>query len=188
MNNTPEINDIDPTILTAPVRQALDAPTAEIIQWERDSIRYINTEKSNLGLYRFRGTANVDGQARPWSVVLKAVRAPLHDADPPSGIITAVKSLPTRTVSWQSCPAACWRRAVWVVLNIRMESAGCGWRTSWIPPAKPGRWMSIDWLPVSLAGSMERISSVRLCRFGPGSVDIGCRAGWHTMSKAAGTL
>jgi len=82
MNNTPEINDIDPTILTAPVRQALDAPTAEIIQWERDSIRYINTEKSNLGLYRFRGTANVDGQARPWSVVLKAVRAPLHDADP----------------------------------------------------------------------------------------------------------
>ena len=82
MNQTPEINDIDTTILTNPVRQALDVPTAEIIQWERDAIRYINTEKSNLGLYRFRGTATVHGQARPWSVVLKAVRAPVQAADP----------------------------------------------------------------------------------------------------------
>ena len=82
MNDTPEIKDIDATILTGPVRQALDAPTAVIIQWERDPIRYINTEKSNLGLYRFRGTARVHGQARPWSVVLKAVRAPIHETEP----------------------------------------------------------------------------------------------------------
>jgi hypothetical protein len=81
MNDTPEIKDIDATMLTGPVRQVLDTPTAEIIQWERDLIRYINTEESSLGLYRFRGTARVHGQVRPWSVVLKAVRAPIHETE-----------------------------------------------------------------------------------------------------------
>lgn len=82
MNNPPEIKDIDAALLTGPVRQALGSPSAEISHWEHTPISYVNTEESNLGLRRFEGGANDKGAARPWSIVLKAVRAPLNDTDP----------------------------------------------------------------------------------------------------------
>src|SRR5215216_1215102 len=81
MNNVPEIKDIDSSLLTNPVRQALGSTSAEIRDWEHQPIRYIVTETANLGLHRFTGTAR-DGDAnRLWSIVLKAVDAPANEAD-----------------------------------------------------------------------------------------------------------
>src|SRR5215208_7390770 len=82
MNNAPEIKEIDSTALLGPVREALGSTTAEIQQWDHEAIRYINTETSNLGLHRFKGIAQEHGKERSWSVVLKAVHAPLNEADP----------------------------------------------------------------------------------------------------------
>jgi hypothetical protein len=82
MNNVPEIKDIDATMLTGLVRQALGSPTAEIRYWEHGPVGYIKTETSNLGLHRFKGIAQDLGEARPWSIVLKAVHAPVDDNDP----------------------------------------------------------------------------------------------------------
>ena len=82
MKNAPEIKDIDRSMLTSLVRQALSSPTAEIDQWEHEQVSYINTEESNLGLHRFRGTAVDKDKARPWSMVLKAVRAPINETNP----------------------------------------------------------------------------------------------------------
>ena len=79
MNDIPEIKDIDSVMLTDPVRQALSSKTAEIHHWEHHPISYINTEVSNLGLHRFKGTARDQGEDRVWSIVLKAVDAPVND-------------------------------------------------------------------------------------------------------------
>jgi hypothetical protein len=82
MNNVPEIKDIDSAMLTVPVWQALSSVTAEIRDWEYHPISYVNTEESNLGLYRFNGIAQDRGQERLWSIVLKAVEAPINEKDP----------------------------------------------------------------------------------------------------------
>ena len=82
MNDKPEIKDIDSVMLTEPVRQSLGSETAEIHQWEHRAISYINTEESNLGLHRFYGFALDQGENRPWSIVLKAVLAPVNETDP----------------------------------------------------------------------------------------------------------
>jgi hypothetical protein len=82
MNQVPEIKDIDTAMLTGLVRQVVDSPTAEISEWEHDPLSYIKTEKSNLGLHHFKGTAQVGGETHPWSIVLKAVHAPFNDTDP----------------------------------------------------------------------------------------------------------
>ena len=82
MNDVPEIKDIDSAMLTDPVRQALGSRTAEIRHWEHRPIRYINTEESNLGLYRFNGIAQDQGEDYPWSIVLKAVDAPVNGTNP----------------------------------------------------------------------------------------------------------
>ena len=80
MENIPDIRLIDTSLLAGPVRQSLDCPEAEITGWELSPVRYLNTETSNLGLYRFRGSAAVEGEERPWSLVLKAVHAPVDEA------------------------------------------------------------------------------------------------------------
>ena len=82
MNNIPEIKEIDSAMLTDPVREALGSRTAEIRHWEHHPISYINTEVSNLGLHRFKGTARDQGENRAWSIVLKAVDAPVNDTNP----------------------------------------------------------------------------------------------------------
>ena len=80
MNNNPEIKDIDAIVLIGPVRQLLRSSTAEISHWEHDPISYIVTETSNLGLHRFRGLAQDQGETRAWSIVLKAVHASISHA------------------------------------------------------------------------------------------------------------
>jgi len=82
MDDIPEIKDIESAMLTGPVRQALGSRSAEIRHWEHHPISYINTEVSNLGLHRFRGTAWDRGKERLWSIVLKAVDAPVNDTNP----------------------------------------------------------------------------------------------------------
>lgn len=82
MNKVPDIRDIDAAELMGPVREALSSPTAAMRQWQHTAISYINTEESNLGLHRFTGTAEDRGEVLPWSIVLKAVRAPINEANP----------------------------------------------------------------------------------------------------------
>src|SRR5215212_6762709 len=82
MNLAPEIKDIDGNMLTSPVRQVLKDPAAEIRQWTHEQVSYINTEELNLGLHRFHGTVEQAGRVRPWSIMLKAVQAPLNDSNP----------------------------------------------------------------------------------------------------------
>ena len=81
MNEIPEIKDIDSTLLTGPVRQALGSSTAQIQAWAHHPISYINTEESNLGVHRFTGTALDQGEDYSWSVVLKAVRAQVNETN-----------------------------------------------------------------------------------------------------------
>ena len=78
MDNVPEIQAIDRDLLTGLVRRVLGSSTAEIRQWEYEPVSYINTEDANLGVHRFRGTAEERGEIRPCSLVLKAVRAPIQ--------------------------------------------------------------------------------------------------------------
>ena len=82
MNETSEIKAIDSAMLTGPVHQALGSTSAEISDWEHHPISYINTEETSLGLHRFTGTARDRGEERAWSVVLKAVKAPLIETNP----------------------------------------------------------------------------------------------------------
>ena len=78
MDKAPEIKDIDRDLLTSPVLAAIGSSTAEVRRWEHEPISYINTEDANLGVHRFRGMAEDRGEIRPWSIMLKAVRAPLE--------------------------------------------------------------------------------------------------------------
>src|SRR6266487_553786 len=82
MNDIPDIKDINLAMLTDPVRHLLGSTSAKIRHWEHHSISYINTEISNLGLHRFKGTASDHGEDRAWSIVLKAVDAPVNNTDP----------------------------------------------------------------------------------------------------------
>jgi hypothetical protein len=82
VNKVHEIKNMDESLLVEPVRQALGSSTAEITHWEHQPVSYINTEQSNLGVHRFTGTATDQGTVRPWSVMLKAVHAPLNESDP----------------------------------------------------------------------------------------------------------
>ena len=82
MKNAPEIKNIDRTMLTSLVQQVLNNPTVEIHQWKHEPVSYINTEESNLGLHRFKGSVEDESGVRPWSIMLKAVKAPLNDTNP----------------------------------------------------------------------------------------------------------
>ena len=84
MTHAPEVQDIDATRLTAPVRQSLQDAAARITHWEVQPIRYINTETSNLGLFRFQGRARSGEEEQAWSIVLKAVHAPVRETEPGS--------------------------------------------------------------------------------------------------------
>jgi hypothetical protein len=76
--------NIRPEQLAELMRKVLNEPTAELASWEFHHISYINTETANLGLYRFQGLARVGTAAQPWSVILKAVQAPLNEENPHS--------------------------------------------------------------------------------------------------------
>ena len=82
MNHPPDLKDIDSALLTPLVRQMLGKPAAEIIHWDHHPMSYIKTEESNLGLHRFQGAAQALNEVDNWSMVLKAVHAPVNDTDP----------------------------------------------------------------------------------------------------------
>ncbi|HSL29752.1 MAG TPA: hypothetical protein VK900_11170 [Anaerolineales bacterium] len=80
--HAPEIENIDNELLTSLVGQLFNSPGVQITHREVHPIRYINTETSNLGLFRFRGTARLGEEESPWSLILKAVHAPVEEAEP----------------------------------------------------------------------------------------------------------
>ena len=78
MNNSPKIEDIDPSILTGLVRKALNSSSVQIDHWVFHQLSYIKTEQANLGLYRFQGNGHDQGKSCSWSIILKAVRESNH--------------------------------------------------------------------------------------------------------------
>lgn len=80
--NAPEIENIDNRLLASLVGQLFNNPGVQVTHREVHPIRYINTETSNLGLFRFRGSARLGEEETAWSLILKAVHAPVEEAEP----------------------------------------------------------------------------------------------------------
>jgi hypothetical protein len=80
-NADPQLQCIDHATLTPLVRQALGSETVEVIDWQRQQIH--GGAQAFSSLYRFSGDARDQGQAIPWSTILKAIR-PVPDRDDPS--------------------------------------------------------------------------------------------------------
>ena len=185
MNNEPEISDVDRAMLTGLVRQALGSLTAEVREWEHEPVRYINTEQSNLGVHRFKGTAEQEAASANG---LSCSRLYAHRAMTtiqPSGTITGVRSLLTNRGYSITFREASQRRAVLTSPSILTACVGCGWKTSRVHRAEPGRWQSMLWLRGTWGDSMEHMPRGIRYPMRPGSVDIGCEAGLQSMSRVA---
>jgi hypothetical protein len=69
---------VDADVLTPLVQQALDTPTAELLNWEQLALGggIAHASQGVLARLRFRGEARVQGQVMPWSLVLKVFAPP----------------------------------------------------------------------------------------------------------------
>lgn len=72
---------IDPTLLTPPVRKALNQPEAVVLDWKNEVLQGASL---NSEIYRFSGTAQKRGELLPWSLILKIIRSPDGTDDPDS--------------------------------------------------------------------------------------------------------
>ncbi len=73
-SETNQLGKIGRADLTPIVRSILGSETAEVGSWDYRSLGHRSIWQNTGGLYRFSGTAHVDGTARPWSAVLKVVQ------------------------------------------------------------------------------------------------------------------
>jgi Phosphotransferase enzyme family len=67
-----EVPEFDAVELTPLVRRLLDEPAAELAEWHREPLGWINL--MDAGLYRVSGAARVDGRPVDWSMVMKMFR------------------------------------------------------------------------------------------------------------------
>ncbi len=65
--------------MTTLARQVLGEESAEIGAWHPQAI-HGGLGVSSIGILRLVGTARIAGEARPWSLVLKAIRPPAPDS------------------------------------------------------------------------------------------------------------
>ena len=72
------LSDVDRVMLTPIVRAVLDSPLAEVNTWQVSPIT--QGRGSPAGVYRIAGTAEEQGQTRPWSLMLKEVSADARSA------------------------------------------------------------------------------------------------------------
>src|SRR3954468_23593360 len=67
------LSDLNQTTLTPIVRLALESSSAEVVEWRVFPIT--QGRASPAGVYRIAGTAQDQGQTRPWSLMLKELSA-----------------------------------------------------------------------------------------------------------------
>ena len=65
----------DATIITL-MRQALDNPRAELLDWKATPLSYVIRTPLTAGIYRITGTARVGDTSLPWSMIMKTVTNP----------------------------------------------------------------------------------------------------------------
>jgi hypothetical protein len=79
------LQTIDSEDLTPIVRHALESPYARVLNWQSVPLTggLGHTVTSGIGIYRFFGTAQIEDQVLPWSVVIKtrssASKQVIHD-------------------------------------------------------------------------------------------------------------
>lgn len=76
MDVLPEISDIDARTLSPVVALLLGSTDVRVVTFVAEPITYKSSNPVSVALVRFRGTAEVAGDVRPWSVVLKATADP----------------------------------------------------------------------------------------------------------------
>ena len=78
------LQDIDQTVLTPLVRQALNSDYTEIIDWTYEPVYGGASDKGKglSGIYRFAGTGHDQGRTITWSLILKVVGASAPAGDP----------------------------------------------------------------------------------------------------------
>ena len=69
-------NTLDPAVLTAVTRQALNQADAQLLDWSVSPLSHEKVIATTGGLYRFNGQAQVGRHEQPWSAVLKVLRQP----------------------------------------------------------------------------------------------------------------
>jgi hypothetical protein len=70
--------------LSAVVLRALGNPDARIVEWGCTPLTAINGWGEYRGLFRFAGDAEVAGQRRAWSLILKVIRRTPGSSDDPA--------------------------------------------------------------------------------------------------------
>lgn len=80
------LDAIDPTVLTPLVRRALNQEDVEIIDWQMQPLSGgFSFEGGEIfGVYRFHGSAYVQGERKSWSLILKATGAHLQGSHDPA--------------------------------------------------------------------------------------------------------
>jgi hypothetical protein len=78
MDAETQIRTIDRATLTAPVRSALRSSTVKVLQWRSSRLGGGAGNPVSLGLYRFSGTGQDQGQPVTWSLVLKMAQSPAN--------------------------------------------------------------------------------------------------------------
>jgi hypothetical protein len=75
---------VDGTVLTPLIQQVLAQPTAEVLNWGYELLQggFGHEVSGVYGVYRFRGRALVQGETRPWSLILKASGSATSGHDP----------------------------------------------------------------------------------------------------------
>jgi hypothetical protein len=74
-----QLVNFPPAAMTTLARLALDAESAEIGAWHPEAV-HGGLGVSSIGILRLVGTARIAREARPWSLVLKAIRPPAPDS------------------------------------------------------------------------------------------------------------
>jgi len=81
-NSDTQLQSVDRATLTPIVRQALGSDTIEVVDHQCQEIR--GRAGGAEGVYRFTGSGHDQGEAVPWSLILKII-GPRPDFDDPSG-------------------------------------------------------------------------------------------------------
>lgn len=84
-----ELEKIDRTTLRAPVRQALQRETVELVSWEY-SVGGAAGNQVSAGVYRFTGLGRDQGDTIPWSIILKVIQSSTNGGIVNTGEITNV--------------------------------------------------------------------------------------------------
>ena len=101
-----ETLSIDALTLVPLVRQVVGRDDAELVGWEQHQFQSLLGPAALSKVYRLSGTARVGGEARPWSIILKALTRPASRSRRRRWPGGTGKSWPSAPVCWTICPLA----------------------------------------------------------------------------------